>query len=84
MHTQGVRQPQQVRKLHLRTGLHPLNSRPVDVGRAGETLLGHVQPQSSNSDAVADSPAGVEDPLRLIGWHAINRLRIMVPCQQQI
>jgi hypothetical protein len=25
--------------------------------------------QPPNADAVADCPAGIEDPLRLIGWH---------------
>ncbi len=50
----------------------------------GEALLGHVLVQPAHADAVADGPAGVEDPLRLIGWHADNALAIMIISQQQI
>jgi hypothetical protein len=40
--------------------------------------------QPAHADAVTDGLAGVDDPLRLIGWHPSNDLPTMIICQQQI
>jgi hypothetical protein len=40
--------------------------------------------QPSHTDAVPDGPAGVDDPLGLVGWHPSNALSIMIVSQQQI
>jgi hypothetical protein len=40
--------------------------------------------EASHADAVADGAAGRGDPLGQFGWHATNRLRIMIISQQQI
>lgn len=84
MHPQRVGDMQQVAELHLVAGFHPLDRRPVETSLVGEGFLGEVLVQPSDAYAVADGFPGVEDPLRLIGWHALNRLRIMVASQQQI
>lgn len=85
MHPQRMRDKQEMTQLHLLPGLHPLDRRPVEAGRVGQRLLGHVEVQPPNSYAVADRPAGVEDPWRVFGgWHPTNRLRIMIAGQQQI
>lgn len=81
---QCVSYQQQVAQLHLVAGFHALDRRPVDASRVGEGLLGHVLVQSPDADAVPCGPAGVEDPLRLIGWHLANALSIMIISQQQI
>lgn len=84
MQAQGVRDVQQMAELHLAAGLHALDGRPVEVACLSEHLLGHVLVQPAHPDAVAYGSAGVEDPLRLFGWHAINRLHTMIISQQQI
>lgn len=81
---QGVGNVQEMAQLHLRTGLHALDAAAVDAGLMRQGLLGHAHVQAPNADAVADGPAGVEDPFRLFGWHARNVLRIMIISQQQI
>jgi hypothetical protein len=83
MDSQCVRYEQQVRQLHLGTGLHALNGRPVDAALLGEGLLGEVLAQSPDADAVAGGPASVGDPLGLFGWHGLNRLPTMIISQQQ-
>jgi hypothetical protein len=41
--------------------------------------------QPADPDAVAGGPAGVENPLRVVGgWHPTNALAIMIISQQQI
>lgn len=84
MRPQSMGHKQKVRQLHLGASLHALDRRPVDTRGVREGFLGHVQVQSPYSYAVADSPACVKDPLGLIGWHAINRLLIMILRQHQI
>lgn len=84
MYAQRLGYVQKVTELHLLTGFHPLDGGPVEPGCVGEAFLGHVLAQPSYPDAVADASAGVEDPLGLIGCHAINRLRIKIISQQQI
>ena len=84
MYPQCVRNEQQVAELRLRAGFHALDRRPVNARRVGEHLLGHVQVQPSHADAVTRGPAGVENPLGLVGWHPTNRLRTMIISQQQI
>ena len=84
MHPQSMRHHQQVAELHLLPGLHLLHRRPVDTGRVSQALLGHVLVEASHADAVADRAAGRGDPLGQIGWHAANRLPIMIISQQQI
>jgi hypothetical protein len=83
MHPQSVRHMQEMAEFHLAASLHPLDGRPVEAGRVGEGFLGHVEVQPPHADAVADGPAGVDDPLGLIGWHPTNRLRTMIISQQQ-
>ena len=84
VHPQRCGHQQEVAQLHLGADLHPLHRAPVVPGSVGERLLGHVLMQPPHTDAVADGPAGVEDPLRLIGWHPTNRLPTMIISQQQI
>jgi hypothetical protein len=84
VHPQSMGYQQKIRQLHLGASLHALNRRPVDTRDMRQALLGHVQVQPPHAYAVADSPACVKDPLGLIGWHAINRLPIMVLRQHQI
>jgi hypothetical protein len=84
VHPQRVRHVQEMAELHLVPGFHALDRRPVEAGCVGEGFLGEVEVQPSYSDAVADVSSGVEDPLGLIGWHAVNRIRIMIISQQQI
>jgi hypothetical protein len=79
-----MRNEQEMAEFHLGAGLHPLNRRPVQAACVGETFLGQVEVQPPYPDAVADGPTGVEDPLRLLGWHPTNRLRTMIISQQQI
>lgn len=84
MHPQCVRDEQQVAELHLGARLHALDGASIDAGLLGQAFLGHVHVQPAHADAVADGPAGVEDPLRVIGcWHPTNALMILVACQQQ-
>lgn len=84
MHPKSSSDMEQMRQLHLGAGFHALDRRPVDSARMGECLLGHVEVQPAHADAVSDGPAGVDDPLGLFGWHATNRLSIMIISQQQI
>jgi hypothetical protein len=84
VYPQCRRDVKQVRELHLGAGFHALDRRPVELGRVREHLLGHVEVQPAHADAVADGPAGVDDPLGLFGWHASNALSIMIISQQQI
>jgi hypothetical protein len=63
VYPQGVSDQQQVAELHLVTGFHPLDRRPVQAARVSEGLLGHVLVQAPHADAVADGPAGLRDPL---------------------
>jgi hypothetical protein len=81
VYPQSVSHEEQVAELHLVPGFHALDRGPVDAGGVGEGLLGHG---SSHADAVADGAAGRGDPLGQFGWHATNRLRIMIISQQQI
>lgn len=84
MHPQSMRHMQEMAQLHLLTGFHPLHGRPVQAGGVGEGFLGHVQVQPSHADAVARGPAGIENPLGLVGWHPTNLVATMILSQQQI
>ncbi|CAL9666277.1 hypothetical protein SUDANB1_07229 [Streptomyces sp. enrichment culture] len=84
MYPQSMSHQQQVAQLHLVTGFHALDRGPVDAGGVRKGLLGHVLVQPPDTDAVPGCPAGIEDPLRLIGWHPSNALSIMIISQQQI
>lgn len=84
MQAQSFGDEEQVAEFHLAAGLHALDRGPVDAGGVGEGLLGHALMDPSHADAVADGPAGFENPLGLIGWHALNRLPTMIISQQQI
>ena len=83
MQSQCLSDEQQVAEFHLGAGFHALDRRPVEPAGMGEGLLRHVHVQPSHADAVADTAAGVEDPLGLIGWHPLNVLRTMIISQQQ-
>lgn len=84
MYAQSVRHVQQMAEFHLSPAFHPLDGAAIKLRRLGEGFLGHVHVQPAHADAVPDRPAGVEHPLRLIGWHATNRLPTMIISQQQI
>lgn len=84
MHPQCVGDVQEVAELHLLAGFHPLDRRPVESTGLSQALLGHGLVDPSDADAVPDRPAGVEDPLGLIGWHPANALRTKIISQQQI
>lgn len=84
MNPQSVSNQQQVAELHLVAGFHALDRRPVDAGDVREGLLGQVLVQPPHADAVPGRPAGVEDPLRVIGWHPSNALPTKIISQQQI
>ncbi|WP_455753087.1 hypothetical protein [Streptomyces anthocyanicus] len=75
---------EQMRQLHLASALHALDGAAIDASLVSEYLLSHVEVQPAYTDAVADGPTGVEDPLRLIGWHPGNALSTMIISQQQI
>ncbi len=83
MHPQRVRDVQEMAQLHLVAGFHALDRRPVEAGRVGEGFLRHVHVQSSHADAVAGGPAGIENPLGLVGWHRSTVHRTMIISQQQ-
>jgi hypothetical protein len=83
VHAESVSNEQHVAEFHLRAGFHALDRRPVDAAGVGEGFLRHVLVQPPYPDAVADSPAGFENPLGLIGWHLANLLPTMIICQQQ-
>lgn len=74
---------QQVAELHLLTGFHALDRRPVDAGGVRQGLLGAVHVQPADAHAVARRPAGVDDPLGMFGWHPSNALPTMIISQQQ-
>jgi hypothetical protein len=76
VYPQSVSHEEQVRQLHLVPGFHALDRGPVDAGGVGEGLLSHRLLEASH--------AGRGDPLGQFGWHATNRLRIMIISQQQI
>jgi hypothetical protein len=81
--SQRLGNQQQVAEFHLLASFHALDRRPVEPAGVGEGLLRHVLAEAAYPDAVADTAAGVEDPLGLIGWHADNALRTMIISQQQ-
>jgi len=81
---QRVRNVQQMAEFHLGAGLHALDRRSVQAAGVSEGFLGHALLQPPDANAVADTLAGVEDPLRLIGWHPANALSTMIISQQQI
>lgn len=83
MDAQLPRDQQQMAEFGLSAVLKPLDCAAVDPGQFGEALLGHVQVQPLNAHAVANCPSGVEDPLRLIGWHPTNAAMWMILCPQQ-
>ena len=84
MQSQRFGDEEQVAEFHLGAGFHALDRRPVEAGGVGQALLGHVHVQPAHTDAVARGPAGVENPLGLIGWHSTNALRTMIISQQQV
>lgn len=83
MHAQLPRDQQQVAEFRLSAVLHPLDRAAVDPGQLGQPLLREVEVQPLNAHAVAYRPSGVEDPLRLIGWHPTNAAMGMILCPQQ-
>lgn len=83
MEAKSVSNQQQVAEFHLAAALHALDRRPVDAAGVGEGFLRHVEVQPAHTDAVTGGPAGIEDPLGLIGWHPLNVLRTMIISQQQ-
>jgi len=82
--SQSFGDEQQVAEFHLGAGFHALDRRPVEPAGVSEGLLRHVHVQPAHADAVADTAAGVEDPLGLFGWHPANALPTMIISQQQI
>lgn len=84
VHPQGVSDKQEMTQFHLAAALHSLDGRPVQAGLVCQGLLGEVEVQPPDADAVADGPSGVEDPRRMVwGWHPINALATMIISQQQ-
>lgn len=84
MHPERIRDVQEMAEFHLAAALHPLHGRAVQAGGVSQGFLGHVEVQPPHADAVADGPAGVEDPRGLVGWHPANALRTKIISQQQI
>lgn len=84
MYPQCVGDEEQVSQLHLVSGFHALDCRPVDAGGVSKGLLSEVLVEASHADVVADRAAGRGDPLGQIGWHPANVLRTMIIRQQQI
>ena len=83
MQPQRMCHEKEVSEFHLCAGLHSLDRRSVQATHVGKGFLRHVLVQPSHADTVADGAAGIEDPLGLIGWHALNRLPTMIISQQQ-
>lgn len=78
MRAQRIGHDQQVTELHLGACFHALDRRPVEARHVSQGFLGHVEVQSPDADAISGGPAGVEDPLRVVGGHPVNALSIMV------
>lgn len=83
MYAQLPRDQQQVADLRLSAVLDPLNRGPVDPGELSQPLLREVEVHPLDAHAIANRPSGVEDPLRLIGWHPTNAATEMILCPQQ-
>lgn len=83
MHAQCLRDPQQVADLHLLAGLHALERVAGQPGLLKQPLLGPAEFDAADTDAVADGPAGVDDPLGMIGGHSNNAAPKMILCQPQ-
>lgn len=83
MDAQRMRNKQQMAELHLLAGFHPLNGAAAEVGAVRESLLGHVQVEAADADAVTGRPEGVGDPFRLLRVHPLNALPTMIISQHQ-
>lgn len=75
---------EQVAGLRLCPVLDPLDRAAVYAGRFGEAFLGHVEVYAPDADAVADGPAGIEDPLVVCGGHDSHAPPKIILCPQQI
>ena len=84
VHTKSVGDEQEVAEFRLGAGFHALDRRPVQPGLVSQGFLRHVEPEPAHADAIARGPAGIENPLGLVGRHADNRFGTMIVCQQQI
>lgn len=84
MYPQRFGDQQQVADLRLFPVLDSLKRAAVDLGGLGKPLLGHVEVHAADADAVADGPAGIEDPLVVCGGHDSHAPPKIILCPQQI
>lgn len=75
---------EQVAGLRLCPVLDPLDRAAVYAGGLCQPLLGHVEVHAADADAVADGPAGIEDPLVVCGGHDSHAPPKIILCPQQI
>lgn len=74
---------EQVADFHLFTGLHALDGVASQFRCFPEALLCPVELYAADSDAVPDSPAGVDDPRWMFGGHVVHAGTKMILCQPQ-
>lgn len=65
MYAQCFRHPQKVADLHLFAGLHALQRIARHVGALPEALLRPAKVHASETDAITDPAAGLDDPQRV-------------------
>lgn len=85
MYSKSSGDQQQVAELRLSAVFDALDRAAVDASEVGESLLRQAEVHPLHAHAVADRPAGVENPLRvIIGGHAPNAALKIILCPQQI
>ncbi|RAJ53834.1 hypothetical protein K388_05621 [Streptomyces sp. KhCrAH-43] len=83
MHPKRLGDLQQMADFRLGSVLHALNRAAVEAGGLGEPFLGEVEVYPLDAYSVADSAAGVEDPLFICGGHVGHAAPKIILCQQQ-
>lgn len=83
MYAQRVSHSEEVADLHLFAGFHALDCVPREFGGFPQSLLGPVEFDAADADAVADRLAGVFDPRWMVGRHPIHAVPLLILCQPQ-
>lgn len=84
MNPQRASDLQEMTDLRLLPVFHALDGAPVDAGCFGQPFLGEVEAHPLDAYPVADSAAGVENPLFICGGHVGHAAPKIILCQQQI
>lgn len=83
VHTQRLGHPKEVADLHFLASLHALNGVAGKARGLPQSLLCPAEVGSAETNAVADRPAGVEDPRGMVWRHEIHALPLLILCQPQ-